>query len=167
MGQAAADRHGPRHQLRQYKTFTWASTHPQGGINSVRYQRIIADISSRLGAKGTAIIRRGPHLGADARQAAEGRYRTWNHYGDNYTTTKARFRSTRSTPRPSAPCGTGRSPTRSTPKARSGTASGRAGQAAGTLPGSLSSGSRRRLSVLVRTGPLRPTSEHEGKWLPG
>jgi hypothetical protein len=52
----------------EYKTFTWASTHPQGGINSVQYQRIIADISSRLGAKGYS-HNTPDHHGADARQS--------------------------------------------------------------------------------------------------
>ena len=70
-----------------YKTFTWASTHPQGGINSVQYQRIIADVSSRLAAKGYQ-----HHTPADLTMALTLGKRqkvdidTWNHYGyhDNY-----------------------------------------------------------------------------------
>jgi len=35
-----------------YKTFNFARTHPQGGINSVQFQNIISGVSSRLAAKG-------------------------------------------------------------------------------------------------------------------
>ena len=72
----------------EYKTFTWASTHPQGGINSVQYQRIIADISSRLGAKGYSHNTPGDltlALTLGKRQKVD--IDTWNHYGyhDSYT----------------------------------------------------------------------------------
>jgi DNA-directed RNA polymerase beta subunit len=65
-----------------YKTFDWASTHPQGGINSVQYQRILADISARLAAKGYQ-----HHKPADLTMALTLGKRqkvdidTWNHYG--------------------------------------------------------------------------------------
>jgi hypothetical protein len=70
-----------------YKTFNWASTHPQGGINSVQYQRIIADVSSRLAGKGYT-----HHTPADLTMALTLGKRqkvdidTWNHYGyhDSY-----------------------------------------------------------------------------------
>jgi DNA-directed RNA polymerase beta subunit len=65
-----------------YKTFNFASTHPQGGINSVQYQRIISDLSSRLAAKGYQ-----HHTPADLTVALTLGKRqkvdidTWNHYG--------------------------------------------------------------------------------------
>ena len=70
-----------------YKTFTWASTHPQGGINSVQYQRIIANVSSRLAGKGYQHHTPGDltmALTLGKRQKVD--IDTWNHYGyhDSY-----------------------------------------------------------------------------------
>ena len=70
-----------------YKTFNFASTHPQGGINSVQYQNIISGVSSRLAAKGYQ-----HHTPADLTIALTVGKRQkvdvdeWNRYGyhDNY-----------------------------------------------------------------------------------
>jgi len=70
-----------------YKTFNFARTHPQGGINSVQYQNIISSLSSRLAAKGyqhhtpadlTLALTLGKRQKVDVDE--------WNRYGyhDNY-----------------------------------------------------------------------------------
>jgi hypothetical protein len=35
-----------------YKTFSWASIHPQGGMNSVQYQEIMNSITTYMTGKG-------------------------------------------------------------------------------------------------------------------
>ena len=87
-----------------YKTFNFASTHPQGGINSVQYQNIISGVSSRLAAKGYQ-----HHTPADLTIALTVGKRQkvdvdeWNRYGYH-----DRFRWMRSTPRRSGRFGMGR-----------------------------------------------------------
>jgi hypothetical protein len=70
-----------------YKTFNFARTHPQGGINSVQFQNIISGVSSRLAAKGYQ-----HHTPSDLTMAVTVGKRQkvdvdeWNRYGyhDNY-----------------------------------------------------------------------------------
>jgi hypothetical protein len=65
-----------------YKTYTWVRTSPPGGINSVQYQRIMADLESRLAAKGykhaePADLTMALTLGKRQKVDID----TWNHYG--------------------------------------------------------------------------------------
>ena len=70
-----------------YKTFSWASAHPQGGMNSVQYQEIMNSITTYLSGKGYQ-----RHAPGDLTMALTlGKQQkvdldTWNHYGyhDDY-----------------------------------------------------------------------------------
>jgi hypothetical protein len=35
-----------------YKTYSWVASHPPGGINAVQYQRIMANLDTRMNGKG-------------------------------------------------------------------------------------------------------------------
>jgi hypothetical protein len=65
-----------------YHTFSWASAHPQGGMNPVQYQEIMNSITTYLSGKG---YRRQPPgdltmaLTLGKRQKVD--IDTWNHYG--------------------------------------------------------------------------------------
>jgi len=67
-----------------YKTFSWASAHPQGGMNSVQYQEIMNSITTYLSGKGYQ-----RHAPGDLTMALTlGKQQkvdldTWNHYGYN------------------------------------------------------------------------------------
>ena len=70
-----------------YKTFSWASIHPQGGMNSVQYQEIMNSITTYMTGKGYQ--RNAPGdltmaltLGKQQKVDLD----TWNHYGyhDDY-----------------------------------------------------------------------------------
>ena len=42
----------PGVNFNNYKTYTWTKGHPSGGIDSVHYQRILANLDTRLAGKG-------------------------------------------------------------------------------------------------------------------
>jgi hypothetical protein len=77
--------------LGQYKTYSWVRTHPPAGYNSVLYQRALANIDTRMAAKGyrhaepsdfTMVLTVGKRQKVDVD--------AWHHYGyrDVYTRTE-------------------------------------------------------------------------------
>ena len=65
-----------------YKSFTWASTNPPSGLNSVQYHRIQDDITNRLKGKGYT---HEPHADLTLALTVNKQTRvdldTWHHYG--------------------------------------------------------------------------------------
>ena len=65
-----------------YKTYSWASTQPQGGVNSVRYQRVLSHVDGLLHGKGYTQHSPGDltlALTVGRRQRVD--LDRWNHYG--------------------------------------------------------------------------------------
>jgi len=65
-----------------YNTFTWASTTPPTGLNSVQYHRVMQDMTAKLKAKGYA---HQPHgdltLAVSVGKLTKVELDRWSHYG--------------------------------------------------------------------------------------